>query len=302
MQLRQLAYALAVAEEHHFTRAATRLHVAQPSLSRQVRLLERELGVELFHRGPGQNRVELTADGEILVPFIRRVLADVEATTSEARSLAGLTSGRLSVGATPSLATRFLPAALARFHARHPGVELFLVEAGSRQLVPRVAEGELDLALVVLPVTHPLVATTEMFEDRLVLVVAPDHPLAGRRQIRVADLAGLPLVMFREGYDLRASTLAACREAGSRAAVRDPRRRDGRRAGHGGGRASVRPSSPRSSSPPTAASGRCRSCQSRLSRTIALARRHDRPLSRTAPGLSPRSWAGCPRDGGSVKA
>jgi DNA-binding transcriptional LysR family regulator len=214
MQLRQLTYALAVAEDHHFTRAAARLHVAQPSLSRQVRLLEVELGAELFHRGPGQNRVELTAEGEILLPLLRRVLADVEATTSEARSLAGLTTGRLSVGATPSLTTRLLPAALARFHARHPGVELFLVEAGSRQLVPRVADGELDLALVVLSVTHPLVVTTELFEDRLVLVVAADHGLARRRRIRVMDLADLPLVMFREGYDLRASTLDACRQAG----------------------------------------------------------------------------------------
>ena len=69
MRLQQLTYALAVAEERHFTRAAARLHVAQPSLSRQVRLLERELGVSLFHRGPGQNGVELTAEGEILLPL-----------------------------------------------------------------------------------------------------------------------------------------------------------------------------------------------------------------------------------------
>jgi len=285
MQLRQLAYALAVAEENHFTRAATRMRVAQPSLSRQVRLLERELGVELFHRGPGQNRVELTADGEILVPFIRRVLADVEATTSEARSLAGLDSGRVSIGATPSLATRFLPVALARFHTSHPGVELLLVEAGSRQLVPRVAEGELDLALVVLPVTHPLVATTEMFEDHLVLVVAPDHPLAGRRQIRVADLAGLPLVMFREGYDLRASTVAACRDAGIEPRfVTQGGEMDGvlAMAAAGIGAAVV----PEIVGPTDGSLTALRFANPGMSRTIALARRHDRPLSRTASALS----------------
>lgn len=285
MQFQQLAYVLTVAEEHHFTRAAARLHVAQPSLSRQVRLLERELGVELFDRGPGQNRVELTADGEMLMPFIRRVLADVEATTAEAKSLAGLTSGRLSVGATPSLATRFLPAALARFHARHPGIELFLVEAGSRQLVPRVAEGELDLALVVLPVTHRLVATTEMFEDRLVLAVAPDHPLAERRQIRVANLAGLPLVMFRDGYDLRASTLAACRDAEV-----EPRlitqggEMDGVLAmvAAGIGAAVV----PEIVIPTDGSLRSLRFVNPSLSRTIALARRSDRPLSRPAQALS----------------
>ncbi|HXQ44775.1 MAG TPA: LysR substrate-binding domain-containing protein [Acidimicrobiales bacterium] len=285
MQLPQLAYAVAVAEERHFTRAAARLHVAQPSLSRQIRLLERELGVELFHRGPGQNRVELTAEGEILLPLLRRVLADVEATASEARSLAGLASGRLSVGATPSLATRYLPAALARFHARHPGVELFLVESGSRHLVPRVAEGELDLALVVLPVTHPLVLTTEMFEDRLVLVVAPDHPLAGRRQIRVANLAGLELVMFREGYDLRASTLAACRAAGFEPrVVTEGGEMDGVLAmvAAGLGAAVI----PEIAVPTDGSLRALRFVHPGLSRTVAVARRRDRPPSHTARAFS----------------
>jgi len=78
MQLHQLAYALAVAEEESFTRAADRLHLAQPSLSRQIRLLEHELGVLLFNRGPGQGRVTLTTDGAALLPFMQRVLADVQ--------------------------------------------------------------------------------------------------------------------------------------------------------------------------------------------------------------------------------
>ena len=81
MQLHQLAYALAVAEEESFTRAADRLHLAQPSLSRQIRLLEHELGVLLFNRGPGQGRVTLTADGAALLPFMQRVLASTSAST-----------------------------------------------------------------------------------------------------------------------------------------------------------------------------------------------------------------------------
>ena len=81
--------------------------------------------------------------------------------------------------------------------------------------MPQLASGEVDLALVVLPVNDPLVATTPLFDDPLVLAVAPGHPLAGRgTRSGVADLDGLPLVMFREGYDLRSVTLAACREAG----------------------------------------------------------------------------------------
>ena len=214
MQLHQLAYALAVAEEQSFTRAADRLHLAQPSLSRQVRLLEHELGVVLFNRGPGQGRVTLTPDGSALVPFMQRVLADVEATGAEARALSGMARGHLAVGATPSLITSVLAPALVEFHASHPGIDLSVVEAGSHQLVPQVAAGEVDLALVVLPVTDPLVVTTPLFDDPLVLATAPDHPFAGRRRVRVRDLDGLDLVMFREGYDLRAVTLAACADAG----------------------------------------------------------------------------------------
>src|SRR6516162_1430871 len=195
MQLHQLAYALAVAEEESFTRAADRLHLAQPSLSRQIRLLEQELGVVLFNRGPGQGRVTLTPDGAALMPFMQRVLADVEATGAEARALAGMVRGRLAVGATPSLVTSVLAPALVVFHTGHPGIELSVVEAGSHQLVPQVAAGEVDLA-------------------PLVLAVSPGHHLARKRSVRVRELDGVDLVMFREGYDLRAATLDACRDAG----------------------------------------------------------------------------------------
>jgi DNA-binding transcriptional LysR family regulator len=214
MQLHQLSYALAVAEEQSFTRAAARLHLAQPSLSRQVRLLEHELGVVLFNRGPGQGPVTLTPDGNTLLPFMQRVMADIEATGAEARALSGMARGRMAVGATPSLITSALAPALVQFHASHPGIDLSVVEGGSHQLVPQVAAGEVDLALVVLPVTDPLVVTTPLFDDPLVLATAAGHPYATRRRVRVRDLDGLDLVMFREGYDLRTVTLAACLEAG----------------------------------------------------------------------------------------
>ncbi len=168
MQLHQLAYAVAVAEERSFTRAAERLHLAQPSLSRQVRLLEGELGVSLFNRGPGQAPVTLTPDGATLLPFMRRVLADVEAPGAEARALAGMVRGRIAVGATPSLITSVLAPALVAFHEGHPGIDLTVFEGGSHQLVPQVAAGEVDLALVVLPVADPLVVTTPLFDDPLV--------------------------------------------------------------------------------------------------------------------------------------
>jgi DNA-binding transcriptional LysR family regulator len=285
VQLNQLAVAVAVAEEENFTRAAARLHLAQPSLSRQIRLLERELGVQLFNRGPGQSLVTLTADGEALLPFIRRVLADVAATGAEARALTGMARGRLSIGATPSLITRVLAPALVDFQASHPGIDLLVVEAGSHQLVPQLASGEVDLALVVQPVTDPLVATTPLFHDPLVLAVAPEHPLAARRRVRVADLDGLSLVMFREGYDLRSVTLDACRDAGvSPHLVSQGGEMDGVLAfvAAGLGAAVV----PAIAMPSDGSLIAVPFTRPGLSRTVALAHRNDRPLPRPARALA----------------
>src|SRR6266850_1558215 len=133
MELHQLRYFVAVAEERHFTKAARGLRVAQPSVSRAIRVLEEELGTPLFHRMRGN--VALTPAGEALLPWARRVLTDVDGAAEEVRELAGLRRGRLAVGATPSLTTTLLPPGLARFHLSYPGIELTLHEAGSRDLV-----------------------------------------------------------------------------------------------------------------------------------------------------------------------
>ena len=212
MEFHQLRYFVAVAEERHFTKAARGLHVAQPSVSRAIRVLEEELGTSLFHRMKGN--VALTPAGETLLPWARRVLADVDGATGEVRELADLLRGRLAVGATPSLTITLLPPALAKFHSAYPGIDLVLQEAGSRDLVRELEQGALDVALVILPVSHETLETSPLLREELVVAVAPDHALASRRTIPIADLKGVPLVMFRDGYDLRAATVAACRRAG----------------------------------------------------------------------------------------
>ena len=213
MEFQQLRYFVAVAESGKFTAAARDLHVAQPSVSKQVRKLEAELGAVLLERG--KSGVALTDAGAILLPWAKRVLADLDGARSEVAGLATLERGRLSVGATPSLSTVLLPRVLAAFHAEHPGITLSVVEAGSRDLVDRLAAGDLDLALVILPLPHEeLFETTPLIREELVLAVAKTHPLARRKTVRVSDLRGVPLVMFRDGYDLRSATLTACEQAG----------------------------------------------------------------------------------------
>ena len=212
MQLHQLRYVVCVAEEGRFTRAAARLHVAQPSISSAVAALESELGAPLFHRDRSQ--VTLTGAGEVFLPWARQVLADCDAGAAAVRDMLGLQRGRLVLGATPSLTTNLLPPLLARFHADHPGLELTVHEAGSQDLVDRLEKGEMDLAVVILPVDRPWVQTVELMEEELVLAVHRGHALSRRQSIRVVELEHVPLVMFKDGYDLREATLAACRQAG----------------------------------------------------------------------------------------
>lgn len=217
MQFQQLQYFVAVAETRHFTRAAELVHVAQPSLSQQIRALERELGADLFRRARGN--ITLTDAGEALLPLARRILADADTARHEVQELAQLRSGRVRLGATPSLCTGLLPDVLRAFHDRYPGIRLLIEEGGSHDLVRELARGALDLALVVLPLPtpSPALTTVELLREDLVVVSSPESPApggAGRRTVRVSDLEGERLVMFRHGYDLRELTVAACRAEG----------------------------------------------------------------------------------------
>jgi DNA-binding transcriptional LysR family regulator len=213
MELQQLRYFVAVADSGKFTAAARDLHVAQPSISKQVRKLEAELGSVLLERR--KTGIALTDAGAILLPWAKRVLADVDGARSDVAGLATLERGRLSVGATPSVSTVLLPRVLAAFHAEHPGITLSVIEAGSRDLVDRLASGDLDLALVILPLPREeLFETTPLLREELVLAVSKKHPLAKRKTVRIGELRGVPLVMFRDGYDLRSATIAACEQAG----------------------------------------------------------------------------------------
>ncbi|EFL26057.1 HTH-type transcriptional regulator CynR [Streptomyces himastatinicus ATCC 53653] len=215
VQLHQLRYFAAVADTRHFTRAAERLHVAQPSLSQQIKALERELGADLFHRARGH--IALTDAGEALLPLARQILADTETARREVQEVAQLRRGRVRLGAPPSLCASLVPDVLRRFHDAFPGIELIIDEGGSQDLVRTLAAGELDLALIItpLPGQAPALAATELLSEELVVASSPAAPPPTKaRRIRVEDLRDRPMVMFRRGYDLREFTTAACRAAG----------------------------------------------------------------------------------------
>lgn len=215
MNLEQLRAFVTVAQLGNFTRAAEHLHLAQPSLSRQISTLEQSLGAELFHRARAGST--LTVAGESLLPLARRMLADAASVRRELDELAGLRRGRVRLGATPTLCISLVAEVLSVFHAAHPGIELHITERGSRGLLDDLGGGELDLALI----TTSDAASAERFtvtpllvEELVVISSSSAPPLTTRRSIGLDDVAALPQVVFSSTYDLRATTDAAFAAAG----------------------------------------------------------------------------------------
>ncbi|WP_053714316.1 LysR family transcriptional regulator [Saccharothrix sp. NRRL B-16348] len=212
MELRQLEYFVAVAEECHFTRAARRMHVAQSGLSASIRALEVELGAPLFVRSTRQ--VELTQAGRALLVEARRVLGTIDAARDAVAAVQGLLRGSLAVGSIQCLHAVHLPAVLARFHELHPGVELRLRQAGSGELVDLVRAGRLDLAFVTSGGVGDDLSVSTLSSEPLVLACAPELPFAERGSVRLAELAGQPFVDFNPGWGTRDDVDRALATAG----------------------------------------------------------------------------------------
>jgi DNA-binding transcriptional LysR family regulator len=213
MELHQLEYFVAVAEEASFTRAASRVHVAQPGVSAQVRRLESELGQQLLDRS-GRS-VRLTEVGSAVLPFARAALDAVANARLAVDDLAGLVRGQVTVGMVSGCALPVLAELLAGFHDRHPGVAIALVEDNSDRLVERLRDGRLDLALIGWAGETPAdIDTVVLVDEELVAAVAPGHPLAGAGPITIRQLRDLPLVSLPRGTGVRAALDAACAAAG----------------------------------------------------------------------------------------
>jgi DNA-binding transcriptional LysR family regulator len=214
MDIRQLRYLVALADERHFTRAAAREHVAQPALSQQIRRLEEEVGLALVHRTT--RRVALTEAGLMLVERARRVLGELEAARAELEALSGVRTGRVTIGAMQTLGAFDLPLLLATFHEQHPGVELAVREEPSDTLAAMLREDALDLAI--LSVTDRIerrgLGLEELASEELVAVLPKGHALARRKRLRFAELVDEEFIGFREGWALRHVLVQAAAVAG----------------------------------------------------------------------------------------
>lgn len=217
MELRHIRYFLALAEAGNFTRAAAALGIAQPPLSQQIKALEREVGVQLFHRVP--HGAELTAAGSAFLFEARQALAFAERATLAAQRAHRGESGQLRLGFTTSATYNpLISATIEAFHHRWPQIAVSLDELNTTLLFERVLRGEVDGAFV-RPNDDPLdagIAITALPDEPTVVALPSNHPLAARDRLRLSDLAEEPLILFPRsvGPGLRDEILAACSVCG----------------------------------------------------------------------------------------
>jgi DNA-binding transcriptional LysR family regulator len=217
MELRQLEYFVAVAEEANFTRAAQRVHVAQPAVSAQIARLERELGELLLDRT--RRQVRLTAAGAAALPHARAALAAIAGVRDAVDDVTDLVRGAVTIG-TVTAHPVDMPALLAAFHRAHPAVEITLGTDDSDALIAGVLSGRLDLAIASIGAEVPAGLAVEVVTDEAVdAVVAPGDPWATRSAVTVATLVRRPLIALPVGTGIRRRLDDACAAVGVTARI-----------------------------------------------------------------------------------
>lgn len=209
MEVHQLRYFVAVAEAGSFTRAAERCLVAQPSLSQQIQKLERELRRPLFDRLG--KRVRLTEAGEELLGRARAILSTLDETRQALDRATTPGRGRVRVGAIPTVGPYLLPPALAHFLKRYPAAQLEYREDVTAELVRALHEGDLDLAVLALPVDDPSLRAEPLLTEELLAALPMGHRLTRRRALRLDDLAAEPFILLGDMHCLTGQVTAYCR-------------------------------------------------------------------------------------------
>ncbi len=212
MEIRQLRYFLDIAETEHLTQSAQNLFVTQSTLSHGLRQLEQELDVALFDRlGRG---LKLSQAGAEFRVYARRALQEIEAGRMALADLGGLQSGQLKVGAFPTFLNTVVPATVAAFSRAYPKVKVEVQDLRAGPIEQQLLEGELDLGIAFHPAQHAEIEAEVLFDERMLLVVGPQHPLAGRVVVELAELAGVPLALLPRSFATRRLIDEHLRQAG----------------------------------------------------------------------------------------
>jgi LysR family transcriptional regulator, hydrogen peroxide-inducible genes activator len=214
MNLRDLAYLVAVAEHRHFGRAAAACYVSQPTLSTQIKKLETELGVELVERNPGH--ITLTEAGNEVAARARLILGEADEIHHIAAQAKDPEAGSIRLGLFPTLAPYLLPHVVPALHERFPRLELLLVEEKTEVIVQRLRDGHLDAGILALPIHEPQLHEEFLFAEDFVLAVPHDHRLAASSDdVPTSVLGGEQVLLLEEGHCLRDQALAVCQLGGA---------------------------------------------------------------------------------------
>ena len=208
MEIDQLRYFLGAAERGSFTRAAEALNISQPALSRSIQKLEDELGQPVFERKT--RSIVLTEAGTLLQSRAQQILSLIEDTKAEITDDGE--SGRIRIGAIPTVAPYFLPQVLKQFSESFPAANLIVQENTTDQLLKSCTQGEIDLAILALPVPVKYLEVEELFEEELLLVLPLEHSLVKKKAINLADIAALPFVLLDEAHCLSDNIISFCRQ------------------------------------------------------------------------------------------
>lgn len=209
--LKQLRYLSALAAHRHFGRAAEACSVTQPALSMQIRDLERQLGVQLVERRPGD--IVLTDIGLEVAERGQQVLAEVRDLVDFARHRGGVLTGRLILGVIPTLAPYVLPRVLSTLQRSYPDLQIELRETQTRVLLDELAHGQLDAVMLALPLVDPDIETMELFQDPFLLAVPATDPRLNTTHVSPRDIEHDRLILLEEGHCLRDQALAFCANA-----------------------------------------------------------------------------------------
>ncbi|WP_150049676.1 MULTISPECIES: LysR substrate-binding domain-containing protein [Methylomonas] len=210
MNLRDLRYLIAVADLRSFVQAAERCYISQPTLSTQIKKMEDDLGVQIFERS--NKKVLLTEAGSLIVESARRILREVDHIKELAENVQDPYAGNLRIGAFPTLSTYVFPGLVPLIRETLPRIRLILVEEKTEALMHKLKNGDIDMALLALPIADDFLQHEELFEDEFLLAVATDHELAKASQVQLSDLAGQKhMLLLEEGHCLRGHALKICR-------------------------------------------------------------------------------------------
>ncbi|MCG7336303.1 LysR substrate-binding domain-containing protein [Sporosarcina sp. ACRSM] len=209
MELRLLKYFQTVCEELHFTRAAEKLGISQPTLSQQIRLLESQLEDDLFLRVG--KKIELTAAGTILLEHVNRIFLEMEIAKEKIQELKGLNRGQLRIGTSGN---HLLYASLLSFHQQYPNIKLSVFDLTTEETVLKILNSELDMGVVFLPIYHQQLETIPLFSSELSVAVSITHPFAEKEEIQLEELQSQPIFLLPEHYLLRQSIDKHCLELG----------------------------------------------------------------------------------------